>query len=180
MDTVRFDVLVKSLGKETTRRGAVRGLAVIAVGAGTSRLGLADAGAKRRRKRKRCLSDFSTCESETGLPCCAGTELCCPPYEVGGETAPHCAPGGAVCCTPAESGGWCGEGDQCCATSPRWRFGICESAEGECCTDEWWGSCSAGFHCCNEPEPASCCPNEPEVSAASVRVRVTRNYRRRH
>ncbi|HEU0116517.1 MAG TPA: hypothetical protein VFQ80_17635 [Thermomicrobiales bacterium] len=174
MDDRSFDAFAKSLVDRTTRRTAVKTLAAGAFGVSLVRLQREDAAAK-----KRCRNTGAVCSPVSPNACCSGALTCCPPYIMGGETEPQCAPKGALCCTPSQAGGYCDKGDQCCETSPRWRFGICESAEGECCTDEWWGSCPSGTHCCNDPEPASCCPNTTAASGVEGRHHVARNYRRR-
>ena len=179
MDDLSFDSLARTLRAGLTRRNVLAILASVPLGSGPGMLPLADAAAK-RKKPNRCLKELAVCAPDSGRACCSGAGLCCPPWLAAGETEPSCAPGGATCCDPEiEGGGWCSEGEQCCPVSPRFRLGWCESLEGDCCTDEWWGSCPAGTHCCNDPEPASCCPNAPERSSPAARGRIRRNYIRR-
>lgn len=181
MDDRRFDGLTRILHAGISRRGAAAFLGAVAMDGILRHLPIAEVAAK-KKKRKRCVKDFAVCNPTSGLPCCGGN-LCCPPWTPGlqgtPETDPSCAPAGATCCPIELGGSWCRAGEKCCPVSPRNPQGWwCESLEGECCTDDYWGTCGAGFHCCSVPTPGSCCPNQA-TAASETRASVARNFRRR-
>lgn len=181
MDDRRFDGLTRNLCAGISRRGAAAFLGAAAMHGLWRQLPGAEVSA-RKKKHKRCVKTYAVCDPASGPSCCGGN-LCCPAWTPSfhgtPETAPSCAPAGATCCSVKDGGSWCREGEKCCPVSPRNPQGWwCESLEGECCTDDYWGSCGAGFHCCNQPKPGSCCPNQT-AAASEPRASVARNFRRR-
>jgi hypothetical protein len=178
MDKATFDRLTHDLADRFTRRGTLATLAGGVVFASIGRLGLKDAAAKRRKRRRKpkakCLASDVVCsEDGTGKPCCSG--LCCPPWEYAGQTDYSCAPtiedggGESECCTEDEGGGYCCCGyPVCCGDPLRERETICALAGSECCDDEFGGSCGPGFSCCDDPEPGYCCPDAATRAALSA------------
>jgi hypothetical protein len=180
MDDRRFDALVRTLTVESTRRRAMQVIGGAAA-ASLVRLGWEDIEASQKRKRnrrkrkRRCHRQGRGCTTDEG--CCSG--LCCPPWIFGEEARSSCAPkGDSSCCTVEQGGGYCCCGfPLCCGDPQRERETICELAGGECCNDEFGGSCSPGLSCCSDPEEGYCCPNGAANVAAAARQ--PRNYRSR-
>jgi hypothetical protein len=80
-----------------------------------------------------------------------------------------------------QGGGYCSGFPLCCGNPQRERETICELADGECCDDEWGGSCDPGFTCCDDESAGYCCPKADKNVGVSTeaRHRRSRNHRRR-
>lgn len=81
MESTRFDQLTKALCAASGTRRAVLGtmaggLALLATATGAPHRVLA----KGKKKKKRCIGLYHKCDPSSGLTCCSGEGLCCPPY----------------------------------------------------------------------------------------------------
>jgi hypothetical protein len=149
MDGASFDRLsriVYRLGHHTTRREALRTLAVGGVAGLLTRLEIDDAKAACTRFWGRCSRDGECCQR---MRCRRGR---CRPRNDGGGGDESC--GGTTCrsgwsCCTISGTSRCIDRDQlrCCRSS------ICERG-GDCCRD---GCCSKGWKCCGERR---CCPKD--------------------
>ncbi len=183
MDALEFDTLVKTLGTGVTRRAALAAAAG-AAGVGAWPPAPSAAAKGKKHKRQRCRKSDAFCAQDgSGKPCCSG--LCCPPWVFADQTKYACAPAGEVsgCCTVEQGGGYCSGFPLCCGDPSRERETICEQAGGECCTDEWGGSCDPGFACCADAAFGYCCPKAARSADSTLHDALlrqkSRNFRRR-
>lgn len=189
MEPKQFDRLTNALGAASgTRRAAIGamagGFALLARATGD----LHQVYAKGKKKKRRCIGLYHKCDPTSGLACCTGEALCCPPYFAHGKQIDGgygCANKGSVCCTVSQGGGWCDHDEKCCALTSRYPGvnSYCESIEGECCDDPVGGSCGPGLTCCVNPQASpqyTCCPKSTGLTGAAARATHTpRNFRLR-
>lgn len=129
MDSIRFDGIARELRSVDTRRGAVKTLAAAILGLGVVRVGMADAGArKKNKKHKKKQNDFNT--KALGQFCaksaqCQGDLICQIANSQNGfpERANQ-----KVCCVPVDVQAKCDSGADCCGVDVICNGGYCQSA----------------------------------------------------
>ena len=154
MEPRRFDALVRGLATSSSRRGALRRVAVAGVAALLGRSALRPEAAI----ADHC--DFIGCGCSTGtLHACGGDLVCCP-------SSPGTPGGAGVCSEPADCGGACTENGGGCSGSCNWgdtcpgccsgfcgQFGTCDTASctglGCACASGTFQPCDGGLVCCS-------------------------------
>lgn len=154
MEPRRFDALARGLATPSSRRGALRRVAVAGVAALLGRSALRPEAAK----ADHC--DFIGCGCSTGtLHPCGNGLVCCP-------SSPGTPGGAGVCSEPADCGGACTENGGGCSGSCNWgdtcpgccsgycgQYGTCDIASctglGCACASGTFQPCDGGLVCCS-------------------------------
>jgi hypothetical protein len=152
MDAEQFDSVAKALGQSNSRRGVVRTLTGAVVGGLLVAVGVGEAGAKKKNKKKKhdngrrgVKAQGNPCK-KGGVPCGKGKNACC----TGGKT---CQRGLCVttACAPNCTGKCGGASDGCSGTCDAACPGTCSPAcsyPTSCRTSvDGMSFCSSGGYC---------------------------------
>lgn len=119
MDSMRFDVLARSLSGTETRRGMFKTMAAAGLGLGLSGIGLSEALGKKKKKKGKGKKDVTArCKKSEE---CSGKLVCrkANSQNYYDETVKRCC---------IEEGDPCGVGYECCGVDVICNGGYCQSA----------------------------------------------------